>query len=246
MTGAPLDIRLINLDGSTDRLAAFQAANGHVMPHVTRFSAVDGKNVERAALVERGTIASDLGYNAGALGNALSHIALWDVAIREGRSLTICEDDAIFNCSFCADAESVLRELPADWHLMRWGWNFDGILWFDMIPGVSSCIGWFEQDTLRKGIDAFQSAPLRSRAYRFYQAFGTVCYSVSPAGARLLRQRCLPLKNTNVYIPGLRASVPNSWLDIALNDVYRHLSCFVSFPPLVATKNDHDASTVRR
>ena len=241
-----MDIQLINLDRSPDRLAAFEAINEHVMPHVTRFPGIDGKTVERAALIERGIIASDLGYNEGALGNALSHIALWDMAINEDRPLTICEDDAIFNRSFCAAAEALFQELPADWHLMRWGWNFDGILWFDMIPGVSSCIGWFDQDSLRKGIDAFPVADLRPRVSRFYQAFGTVCYSVSAAGARLLRQRFLPLRNTNVYIPGLRASVPNSWLDIALNEVYRHLNCFVSFPPLVVTTNDHGASTVRR
>lgn len=246
MPSAPREIRLINLDRSPDRLAAFQAVNGHVMPHVTRFPAVDGKNVERATLVEHGIIAPDLGYNDGALGNALSHIALWDIATREDRSLTICEDDAIFNRSFCAASESLLRGLPPDWHLIRWGWNFDGILWFDMIPGVSSCIGWFDQNSLRNGIDAFQSANLSSRLYRFYQAFGTPCYSVSPAGARLFRQRCLPLRNTNVHIPGLKASVPNSWFDIALNGIYRHLNCFVSFPPLVATKNDHEASTIRR
>jgi hypothetical protein len=114
-----------------------------------------------------------------------------------------------------------------------------------MIPGVSGCIGWFDQNSLRNGIDAFHSANLSPRLYRFYQAFGTPCYSVSPAGARLLRQRCLPLRNTNVYIPGLRTSVPNSWLDIALNDAYRRLNCFVSFPPLVVTPNDHRTSTVR-
>lgn len=242
---SPLDIRLINLDRTPDRLAAFQTMNEHVMPHVTRFAAIDGKNADRTALIERGIIASDLGYNDGALGNALSHIALWDTAIREDRTLTLCEDDAIFNRAFCAAGEALLRDLPADWHLMRWGWNFDTILWFDMIPGVSSCVSWFEQSSLRKGIDTFQSADLPSHSYRFYQAFGTVCYTISPAGARLLRQRCLPLKNANVHIPGLRASMPNCALDYALNDVYRRLNCFVSFPPLVATKNDHASSTVQ-
>jgi GR25 family glycosyltransferase involved in LPS biosynthesis len=105
---AALDIRLINLDRSIDRLAAFQVVNKHMMPHVTRFPAIDGKNVERATFVERGIIAPDLGYKDGALGNALSQIELWDTAIREDRTLTICEDDAIFNRSFCAASEAVL------------------------------------------------------------------------------------------------------------------------------------------
>ena len=123
-----MDIRLINLDRSPDRLAAFQVVNEHVMPHVTRFSAVDGKDVERPAIVERGIIAPDLGYNDGALGNALSHIALWDFAASEGRAITICEDDAVFNRLFVSASESLLREIPQDWHLISWGWNFDSIL----------------------------------------------------------------------------------------------------------------------
>lgn len=241
-----LNIQLVNLDRSTDRLATFQAVNSHVMPHVTLFSAVDGKNVERAALVDCGVIASDLGYNDGALGNALSHLALWDVAIREDRALTICEDDAIFNHAFCAASGAILQELPPDWHLVKWGWNFDSILWFDMIPGVSRCIASFDQESLRKRIDAFQSANLRPRAYRLLQSFGTICYSVSSNGARLLRQNLLPLRNTTVHVVGLRAAVVNYGMDVALNDVYSHMNCFVSVPPLVVTRNDHSRSTVQR
>ncbi len=244
-TNAIVDIRLINLDRSTDRLATFQIANKHVMPYVTRFPAIDGKDVDRAKLVQRGIVAPDLKYKTGALGNALSHIALWDLAIREDRSLTICEDDAVFNRSFCAASESIIQELPSDWHVVRWGWNFDTILWFDMIPGVSGCIGWFEQDSLRKAIDAFQSANLSPRSYRFYQGFGTVCYSISAAGGRSLRQHCLPLRNTNVYIPGLKMNMANFGLDVALNGLYSQVKSFVSFPPLVVTANDHSTSMVQ-
>jgi GR25 family glycosyltransferase involved in LPS biosynthesis len=240
-----LKIHVVNLDRSTERLALFQRANSHVMPLVERFSAVDGKNVDRAALVGRGIIAADLGYNDGALGNALSHIALWDKAIREERSFTICEDDALFNRSFCEVSEAVLEQLPPDWHLIAWGWNFNSILWFDLIPGVSGCVGQFDQGSLRKGIDVFQSADLRPRAYRLFQSFGTICYSISSNGARLLRQNCLPLRNTSVYVPGLKAAVMNLSIDVALNGVYSHVNSFVSIPPLVVTKNDHNTSTVQ-
>jgi GR25 family glycosyltransferase involved in LPS biosynthesis len=241
----PLTLHLVNLDRSTDRLETFRAVNSHMMPHVTRFPAVDGKNVTRAAFVEQGIIAPDLGYTDGALGNALSHLALWDMAIQENRPMTVCEDDAIFNHAFCAASESVLHDLPPDWHLITWGWNFDSILWFDMIPGVSRCIGSFEQESLRKGIDAFRSAKLCPRAYRLLQAFGTICYSVSSIGARLLRQNCLPLRNTTVHVPGLRAAVVNNGMDVALNGIYSHMNCFVCVPPLVVTRNDHSRSTVQ-
>ncbi len=241
-----MKIHVVNLDRSTDRLATFQAVNSHVMPHVTRFSAIDGKNVDRAALVERGIIAADLGYTDGALGNALSHFALWDLAIREDRPTTICEDDAVFNHSFCIASEVVLRKLPLDWHLILWGWNFDSILWFDMIPGVSGCVSSFDQASLRKAIDTYHSAKLSPHAYRLFQSFGSVCYSISPVGARLLKQNCIPLRNTTVYIRGLRASIVNDGLDTALNGVYADMNSFVSVPPLAVTPNDHSISTVHR
>ena len=125
----------------------------------------------------------------------------------ENRSLTICEDDAVFNHSFYAYSQLVLREIPPDWHVIKWGWISNSMLWFDMILGVSSCMSWFNQKSLRKGINIFQSAVMQPRAFRHMQSFGNVCYSVSSTGARLLRQNCLPLRNTTVYVPGLRAAV---------------------------------------
>ena len=241
-----LNIHVINLDRSADRLGTFQSVNSHVMPYVTRFSAVDGKVTDRAAIVERGLIVRDLGYDDRALGAALSHMTLWDLAIRENRSLTICEDDAIFNHAFCATSESLLQELPADWHVIKWGWNFDSALWFDMIPGVSGCTGYFDQDALRNRIHAFRLATLCPRSYRLFQAFVNICYSISAVGAQLLRRNCFPLRNTFVYVPSLKANVGNYCIDVALNGVFNQMNCFVSVPPLVVTRNDRGMSNMRR
>lgn len=246
VTASPrLKIHLINLDRSPRRLDTFEAVNSHIMPSVERFSAIDGAHVERAPLVERGIITADLPYNDGSLGNALSHIALWDMAIEQDRSLTICEDDAIFNRSFSEASETVLRELPSDWHVILWGWNFDSLLWFSLIPGVSDCTSRFDQGSLQNGIDTYQSASVRPRPFKLFQAFGTVCYSVSSTGARLLRQYCLPLRNNVVYAPGLKAFVLNYGIDVTLNGAYGYLNSFVSFPPLVVTRNDRKLSTIQ-
>jgi GR25 family glycosyltransferase involved in LPS biosynthesis len=216
-----------------------------MMPYMSRFSAVDGQNVERDALVKRGIITANLDYSDGALGNALSHVMLWDTAIRENRSVTICEDDAIFNRLFCTASEAVLKELPVGWHMILWGWNFDSLLWFDMIPGVSSCIGAVDQQSMRQRIDAFRSADVRPHPFKLFQTFGTVCYSISPAGALVLRQCCLPLRNMSIYFPALGRAVFNRDLGIGLNSAYSHIQAFVSFPPLVVTRNEHANSTVQ-
>jgi len=241
-----LDIRVINLDRSKDRLLTFETLNSRLNFKFLRFSAVDGKDVARGPLVDRGIITADLYYGDGALGCALSHLALWDLVIEQNQSLTVCEDDAIFNRGFDVAAESLLNALPGDWHLILWGWNLDSILLFDMIPGVSPCLGIFNQERMRMGIDAYQSATLMPRAFRLARAFGTVGYSVSPMGARVMKQHCLPLRNLEVFFPGLERALPNSGLDIMLNDAYPRINAYVSFPPLIITKNLHSISTVQQ
>jgi glycosyl transferase, family 25 len=240
-----LDIRVINLDRSTERLSTFESLNGHPNLKFSRFPAVDGKDVDRGSLVDRGIMTADLAYGDGALGCALSHLALWDLATETNQALTVCEDDAIFNRGFDVAAGSLIKALPENWHMILWGWNFDSVLLFDMIPGVSPCLGVFNQDRMRMGVDAYQSARLMPRPFRLVRAFGTVGYTVSPAGARAMKLHCLPLRNLEVFFPGLERVLPNSGIDIMLNDAYPGIHAFVSFPPLIITENRHSLSTVQ-
>ena len=169
---------MINLYRSRDRLSAFATVNGDAHLNFVRFPAIEGK------IVERGTITADLGYRNGALGCALSHLALWDLAIQQNRALTICEDDAIFNRGFSPAAKALMQELPPGWDVISWGWNFDSILLIDMIPGVSPCLGTFDQDRMRMGVGAFQSARLTPQLFRLFRALGMVGSSISPRGAQ--------------------------------------------------------------
>jgi glycosyl transferase, family 25 len=60
-----------------------------------------------------------------------------------------------------------------------------------------------------------------------------------------MKKLCLPLSNREVFIPGLQRAVPNTAIDVALNEVYPRINAFVSFPPLVITRNFHSNSTVQ-
>jgi len=239
-------IRVINLDRSKDRMATFEKTNGRFGLSFSRFSAIEGKNAAQAPLIEQKIITADLGYGDGALGAALSHLALWDLAIEKNLPLTVCEDDAIFNQGFGPAAESILQAAPPDWHMILWGWNFDSILLFDMLPGVSPCLCGFDQDRMRMGVSAFQASTIAPRPYRLFKAFGALAYSVSPAGARALKQHCLPLRRMDVFIPGLGRTVPNSGIDVALNDAYPKINAYVCFPPLVISMNMHSFSTIQQ
>jgi GR25 family glycosyltransferase involved in LPS biosynthesis len=235
-------VHLINLDRTPERLAEFTMLNRH-LADVVRYPAVDGRLVDRAPLVQRGIIEPGLAYTDGALGNSLSHFALWDRAIEGAEPLTLIEDDGITNRGFENEAEALLRKLPADWHIVYWGWNFDTIAHFELLPGVSSFVANFDQKRLRRGIESFQSAVVAPRLLRLYAAFGIVCYTISPLGAAVLRNLCQPLSNAPVVIPGVNRSLPNSALDLALVGLLGRVNAFASFPPLVVTKNDHSVST---
>lgn len=241
-----MQIHLINLDRSDDRLREFEKSNPHLSQSISRRSAIDGKSVSRAQLVDQGIIEADLAYNDGALGNALSHLALWNLAIERHEALTVCEDDAIFNGNFAPAADFLMKSLPLDWHMIFWGWNFDSILWFDMIPGVSTCVSMFEQEKMRGGVTEFQAASFTPQPFKLLQEFGSVCYSISPTGARMVREFCLPLRNMAIHFPGLGRTLPNLDLGIMVNAVFPKINAFVSVPPLVITKNDHGISTVQK
>jgi glycosyl transferase family 25 len=239
-----MQIYLINLDRGVDRLAQFRRVNAHLLA-VERVSAVDGSTVDRQQQVDAGTIAPDLAYTTGALGCALSHIALWQKAMAGDKPITITEDDAIFNSQFAVLSAGLIATLPADWDLVLWGWNFDSILCFDLLPGISPCVARFSEVLLRNATTKFQKRVLNPVAYRLLRGFGTLCYSISPTGAKKLLAQSLPIRPMTVAFPTVDPAFPNCGIDIVMNAAYPNLSAFVSFPPLVVTRNDKTISTIQ-
>lgn len=239
-----MKIHVINLDRSADRLCEFQRRNGH-LPAIQRFSAIDGATIDRHALMAARTIAPGLKYTNGAIGCALSHLHFWESAADGAEAITICEDDATFHHGFLEHAPRLIANLPEDWDLVLWGWNFDSILLFDLLPGVSQCLGVFDQAKLRGAVDQYQRLPLTPALFRLVRAFGTVCYTLSPSGARKLLDRCLPIGPFTIPFPMVNPEFPNNGIDIAMNREYEAVNAYVSLPPLVVTTNDHALSTVR-
>jgi GR25 family glycosyltransferase involved in LPS biosynthesis len=216
------------------------------MDRVIRWPAVDGSRLDRQALLARNLVDPEIlgRYTPGALGNALSHIALWDEAIERQSAMTICEDDAIFNRGFRAASRSALEALPKTWDLILWGWNFDSHLTFEILPGVSHCSAAFDQEAMRAGVERFVSETFEPRVFRMLKACGTVCYTVSAKGAPRLRRHAVPLRPMEVHFPGLGRTLPNGAIDIVLSALYPSIEAYVSVPPLVITKNEHTISTI--
>jgi glycosyl transferase family 25 len=241
-------IHLINLDRSPERLSRFQTVNAH-LTNVIRCPAVDGTAQDVETLIVNGTIdriSATTYYTPGAIGAALSHGALWTKAIEQQQSITICEDDAIFNIDYAQASRALIDRLPADWDFILWGWNFDANLLIDFIPGVSACLCNFDQASMLAGIEAFKQQDIVSHPLTLLRAFGIPCYSISPRGAQVLTSTCLPIRATEIYFPGIDRRIPNVGIDVVMNNAYPNMKAYVAFPPLVLTKNEREASTIQR
>jgi glycosyl transferase family 25 len=240
-----LRVHVINLDRVPARFSEFAAVNPR-LSDVSRYSAVDGQRLDIAALASRGLVVSDVlaTYSTSTLGNALSHVGLWNAAIKSGTVLTVAEDDAIFNFGFDQAAGRVMGALAPDWDIVLWGFNFDGFISFEMLPGVSYCLGQFDQQSLRAGVAVFQRQAIAPQAFKLRWAFGTMAYSISPRGAQLFRDGLCPLRPIVASIPEGSRAVPGGayfrsvGIDNAMSSLYPRLNAFVSFPPLVVSKNE--------
>jgi hypothetical protein len=74
------------------------------------------------------------------------------------------------------------------------------------------------------------------------QAFGTPCYSISAKGAHAFQSLCCPIPELSVFFPALSRTLPNFDMSIMMSNAYPLTKSFVSFPPLVVTKNEHSTT----
>lgn len=239
-----MQMRLLNLDRSSDRLALFRARNPH-LAGIERVSAVDGRLADRRRLIEHGIMSPDLNYSDGAVGCAMSHLTQWRDAAQGGEPLTIIEDDAVLCANFEEESARVLAGLPDDWEYVMWGFNFDAPLTFHLGEGLSPCTSAFDQAAMRQDIRNFASRRVSTMAFRLLRGFGTVCYSISPRGAMRLVEFCLPLRPMDTMHPGLAHRIANAGIDNMLARVWPEMAAYVAVPPLALTENDHRVSTIQ-
>ncbi len=236
-------IHLINLDRDAERLRKFREINAHITD-IVRPIAILGRDLDKEALIRDRWIEPELGYSDPALGSATSHIALWRTAVTDQTPVTIVEDDAILSHHIAASADAMVQRLPADWHVILWGWNFDAFLWVEMVPGVSAAKMEFQQDRMRQNVNAFQRLASTSAPVRLRHGFGVMCYTVSPTGAQALLNICLPLRNMYITFEGFGVTIKNKTIDAAMNAAYPSLNAYVAIPPLAISENRHEFSTI--
>lgn len=239
-----MPVYVISLDRSAERFSSFLERNSH-LSDITRARAVDGAGLDRNDLVARGVLSPDLDYTHAALGCAMSHACVWQIASGMAAPLTVAEDDAVFRRDFPAAEQGLIAALPRDWDLVLWGWNFNSVLCVDLLPGVSPCVLVGDQIRLRENIGRFQASNVPATPFRLLRAHGSAAYSISPAGAKKLLRLCLPIRPDDVAFPVVNKLTRNDGIDMMMSLAYPQMQAFVSLPPLVATENRPETSTVQ-
>lgn len=232
---------VISLDRTPERWTQFRANNKELS--CSRRSAIDGTTLDASLLVKTNHIEAGLRYSPGALGCAASHIGIWQDVADSGKESLVLEDDAVVHRDWELLFYKVRETLPRGWEYLALGFNMDCPMQFDLLPGVTPCMGSFLAHRVAGGLKTFSSLDIRPVAYRLQLCFGTPGYVITPTGARKLLEKLLPLKNFTLKCAAGEAT--NTGIDVALNTVYQDAEAYVSFPPLVITPNDKSSSTVQ-
>ena len=238
------EVHVINLDRSPARWEKFQSRNRH-LGAVTRFRAVDGTGLDRAALEAEGMIAADLDFGDGALGCALSHIRLWEMAVAQEMALTVLEDDTICHPAFHDHAAAVMAQLPEDWDIVLWGYVYDPLfVWVDL--GFSKAeMRLYDPKEPFSWPDTVNGYPVH-RPMRLNHVFGTQGYTISPHGARHLLADALPLRRRLVAFSGTGIVNESGGIDVIASGTYPSMNSYCCMPPLVVHRDDGSSDRLAR
>jgi glycosyl transferase family 25 len=235
-------LRVISLDRTPARFEQFRAWNPHLP--IQRFSAIDGKRLDRSDCIRDGLITADNTYKPSAIGNALSHVTLWRECAAGAAPMHVVEDDIILRQDFLAVANGFLTSLD-DWDFVLWAHNFD---WPVMIqpPGVGSIVLQYNPREAEAQLSTFPTVTTRPALLPLISAASSGCYSISPQGAARMLADCLPIGATSsTYVTKPELAWSNSGLDVEMSRHYRNWNAYVSLPTLGVAPNDQSASTIR-
>ena len=242
-----MNFQVISLDNYPDKYAQFLARNSRDDLSFTKFSAIDGKTLNKDFLIDHGVISSDLDYQIGILGNAMSHLSLWNLAIQTDSIIHIAEDDAVFRRDLGLQMRQVLESYPTnDFDLIFWGFNRDLNAAFQ-IPGLGSCMVVMNEGDIKNEDDltAFQTSSSPVLLAKSTRVFGILSYSISPKGAQKLMAASLPLRPMAIDVSwgdGLGSNrdlvFHNVGLDVLMGVILQdQINSLMMFPPLAISLN---------
>jgi GR25 family glycosyltransferase involved in LPS biosynthesis len=228
---------VISLESTPQRLRAFKSNNPGL--EFEWFKAINGKRLEREALIESGLLSESCGYTDSQVGCALSHVSVWDKCIKEQVSITIFEDDAIVHPKFSEFAE--FYSTTNDY--IFWGWNFDAPLSLEISEGLGPINIITDQVFMRENYQKHLSSEIKIQLHNLTFLCGVMAYTLSPRIAQILLKNNLPIRERECQMP-LVGKIKNSGIDLSMSIDLKDLGAVVCLPPLALSLNDKAHSTV--
>jgi GR25 family glycosyltransferase involved in LPS biosynthesis len=239
---ADLPAFVISLSRTPQRLAAFRKNNDGLGLDVRHHEGVDGKEANLRKLVKWGKITETANYKPGMIGSALSHGELWQKAVDLGQTVLVFEDDARLRKDFAVQADGLLKE-AGDFDLVMFGFNTDYQLATGLFPGCDTLSVFSNRYPSAADMDLFAASTTRPALLPLRGMFGGCAYAISPKGADALLKACFPLDNKPVtFAPG-KTPFPAFSLNGMMNTAYKDIKAYISFPPIVLSPNDQQATT---
>lgn len=242
-----INFQVISLDRHPEKYARFLSRNSREDISFSRFTAIDGMTLNRDSLIASGVIASDLDYQLGALGCAMSHLSLWNLAIQTNSIIHVAEDDAVFRHDLGQHMRHALNSMSNnDFDLIFWGFNRDLNAAFE-IPGVGNCMVIMDERDIKDEDDllAYQASSSPAALMKLTRAFGILSYSITPTGAQKLMTACLPLRPMTLDVSwgdGIGGTLDlifnNVGIDVLMGVMFqKQINSYLMFPPLAISLN---------
>ncbi len=239
---ALFDCFVISLKRTPERLQSFRDQNSESRIDFRYFEAVDGAQIKSTDIEGRVIASGTSSYSRGVLGNAMSHLALWQNCVDQTKNYAVFEDDAVVRNDIKVRLASLVRQID-DWDIILLGYNTDVPLELIVTPGVIYGGGFSVPYPTAQHLSDFANSSYPVGLHRLSMAMGSCAYALTPKGARTLIDRCFPMDNRTVYYDLLRYAFRAHSLDSMMATVYPKISAFACVAPLVMTANDKKAST---
>ncbi len=233
---------VISLKRTPERLETFCAQNAKCEINFRHFEAIDGAQISEADINR--IVTGPIPFRRSLIGNALSHLTLWQRCSEQAKNFIILEDDAVVRRDAKARLPDLISEVK-DWDIIVLGNNMDVPLELSIAPGIIYGGGFSAPFPTAQQLSDFAASTYPVGLNRLVLALGSCGYVVSPKGSQVLMQACFPLDHRIVQYNSIRHSFRAGSLDAMMATIYPKLAAYACLAPLVMTANEKAASTTK-
>jgi glycosyl transferase, family 25 len=233
------DCFVVSLNRTPERLKTFLEQNAKCDINFQHFEAVDGTLMDDATIARFS--APGAVYKRSQFGCAMSHLALWQKCAEQTKNFVLFEDDAVVRHDIKTRLPSLLAKAE-DWHIILMGGNTDVPLELKITPSVIYGGGFSARHPTPEQLAEFATSNYPVSLHHLNFGMGSCGYVVSPAGAKVLMQKCFPLDNRIVYYASLNYKFRAYSIDAMMTTIYSQISAYACLAPLVMTANDQATS----